>query len=1098
MLTDVEGSTKRWEADSAAMTKAMSELDRVIEETVKKFGGARPLEQGEGDSAVAVFARASDAVDAAIALQLALRQQASEQAALQIRVGLHSGEAELRGDGTYSGIAINRCARLRSAAHGGQVVLSGTTYDLVLDHLPKKATLKDLGPHRLKDLSRPERVFQLGHPDLPDEFPPLRSLDSLPNNLPLQMTSFIGREDEIAEIKRLLTASRLITLTGSGGCGKSRLAMQLAGDALEEHPDGTWWVELAAVSDPALVPNAVADALSIREVHSQELTRTVANQLSECRALLILDNCEHLVSASADLVGRLLHACPSLTVLATSREPLGVDAETPWRVRSLSLPGGDRSQDDPSLMDFEAIHLFVDRARQSRPNFDLSEANAAAVAEICTRLDGIPLAIELAAARVRVLTPQQIAKGLSDRFRLLTGSTRRAVPRQQTLQASVDWSYDLLSEAERTVLNRLAVFAGGFTLEAAEAVAAAGDIESYQVLDLVSQLVDRSLVLVDDAAEGARYRLLETIRQYAMGRLGQAGEGDEARTRHRDFYLALAEEAEPRLTGGEQDALVIALSLEAENTRAALEWCLEQGDSEALLRLSGALSFYWLLRGYVAEGASRLRAALEGADEAPPALRAKVMWGLAYISVLTLDVETIEKMATECLAIAGELDDRRLEGRSLLALGWPALYVGGDTDPRELFERSAALAREIGDSFCLEESLQGIGFSNNTLGDPGLGRVALEECLVVARRSGNRWSERLAYAWLGWSALLQGELPEARTILAGAVADARAADDQFELTIALYLLGWVHTSMGEYENARAALVEGLERSRASGNIIAVGLCDMQLGSLEEALGNREAAAPLEEEATILLPAMGAMGFDFLNLSRIAQARLASGDVRSARKTLDIADESAMPSSTWVRPLFICARARLEWNEGAFEDAEKDAHLALAQQQEIPDKVGIADSLELLSAIASSLESFEEAGRLLGAAQSVRDSIGYVRPPLEAPRHEALVNRIETSLGKGGLAASHAEGAAMSIDDAISYASRGRGTRKRPTVGWRSLTPSEVQVVELVVEGLTNPEIGERLFVSRQTVKSHLSSIFGKVGVGSRAELAAQASRRHAS
>ncbi|MDP9325262.1 MAG: NB-ARC domain-containing protein, partial [Candidatus Dormibacteraeota bacterium] len=499
MLTDVEGSTKRWEADSAGMTTAMSGLDRAIEQTIKKFGGAQPLEQGEGDSAVAVFARASDAVDAAIALQLALRETASKEAPLRLRVGLHSGEAELRSDGTYAGIALSRCARLRSAAHGGQVVMSGTTYDLVLDHLPKKVTLKDLGPHRLKDLSRPERVYQLGHPDLPDEFPALRSLDSLPNNLPMQMTSFIGREDEMGEIKNLLTASRLITLTGSGGCGKSRLAVQLAGDALEAHPDGTWWVELAAVSDPGLVPNAVADALSIREVHSQELTRTVANQLSECRALLILDNCEHVVSASADLVGRLLRDCPSLTILATSREPIGIEAETPWRVRSLSLPGGraapaDGSQDDRPLMDFEAIHLFVDRARQSRPNFELSDANAAAVTEICMRLDGIPLAIELAAARVRVLTPQQIAKGLSDRFRLLTGSTRRAVPRQQTLQASVDWSYDLLSEAERTVLNRLGVFAGGFTLEAAEAVAASGDIEGYQVLDLISQLVDRSLV----------------------------------------------------------------------------------------------------------------------------------------------------------------------------------------------------------------------------------------------------------------------------------------------------------------------------------------------------------------------------------------------------------------------------------------------------------------------------------------------------------------------------------------------------------------------------------------------------------------------------
>jgi predicted ATPase/class 3 adenylate cyclase/DNA-binding CsgD family transcriptional regulator len=1094
MLTDLEGSTQRWEADHAAMTKTMSRLNGVIADTIKKYGGARPLEQGEGDSAVGVFARASDAVEAAIGIQLGLRESAPDDAPLRLRIGLHSGEAELRSDGTYAGIAINRCARLRSAAHGGQTVMSGTTYDLVLDHLPKSVTVTDLGAHRLKDLSRPERVYQLGHPELPGEFPPLRSLDSLPNNLPLQMTSFIGREDEIADIKHLLTDSRLITLTGSGGCGKSRLAMQLAGDALEDHPDGTWWVELAAVSDPGLVPNAVADALSIREVHSQELTRTVANQLSDSRALLVLDNCEHLVSASADLVGRLLQACPSLTVLATSREPLGVAAETPWRVRSLSLPGGKEAEEDQSLLDFEAIRLFVDRARQSRPNFELSEANAAAVAEICTRLDGIPLAIELAAARVRVLSPQQIAKGLSDRFRLLTGSARRAVPRQQTLQASVDWSYDLLSEADRTVLNRLSVFAGGFTLEAAEAVASSGDIESYQVLDLVSQLVDRSLVLVDEAAEGARYRLLETIRQYAIARLGQAGEGDETCTRHRDFYLELAEAAEPLLTGAGQEALLIALGIEAENVRSALDWCLEHGDTDELMRLSGALTFYWLFRGFLAEGVSRLSAALAAGSDAPTAVRAKVMWSLAYIAVFTLDVDLIS-YADETLTIARDQGDRRLEARSLLALGWPALYIGGETDPRELFEQSASLARQIGDSFCLEESLQGIGLSNNTLGNPGLARAALEECLVVARSSGNHWSERQAYAWLGWSALLQGELPEARAILDSAIADARAADDQFVLTMALYLQGYAQTLTGEHEAARAALMEGLERSRASGNIIGVGLCAMQLGALEGALGNRDAAAPLEEEATILVPAMGEMGFEWLNRSYIVLARLASGEIGSARETVDSADELAMPSSTWVRHHFVGAKARLEWHEGAFEDAEKDAHLALTLQQEIPDKVGIADSLEMLAAIACSLESFEEAARLLGAAQSVRDSVGYVRSPLETPRHGALVERMQNNLGKDGFAASLGEGAAMSIDDAIAYASRGRGARKRPRTGWRSLTPAEKQVVELVVEGLTNPEIGERLFVSRQTVKSHLSSIFGKIGLNSRAELAAQASRR---
>jgi predicted ATPase/class 3 adenylate cyclase/DNA-binding CsgD family transcriptional regulator len=1094
MLTDVEGSTQRWVAEPAAMKTAMSALDRIIGDTIRKHGGARPLEQGEGGSAVAAFARASDAVDAAVDLQLALQDQASGMDSLRVRIGLHSGEAELRGNGIYAGVALSRCARIRSAAHGGQVILSGATYDLVLDHLPEAVSLKDLGPHMLKDLRRPERIYQVCHADLANDFPALRSLNSLPNNLPRQMTSFIGREDEIVGIKRLLRDSRLVTVTGSGGCGKSRLALQVAAEVLEDQADGAWWVELASVGDPGLVPNAVAAALSIREVHSQQLSKTLSNHLSQSRALLVLDNCEHLVAACADLTGTLLRACPALTILTTSREPLGLDSETSLRVRSLSLPGAENEPTD-SLVRSEAVRLFIDRARQNRPDFRLTETNAAAVTQICTRLDGIPLAIELAAARVRVLTPQQIVKGLTDRFRLLTGSSRTAAPRQQTLQASVDWSYEALSDAERTVLTRVSVFAGGFSMEAAEAVAATEGLESYEVLDLISKLVDRSLILMDEAGVGGRYRLLETIRQYASAKLAAAGGADAARTRHRDYYLGLAELVEPLLTGSEQEARLAELDLETENFRSAMEWCRETADTIELQRLTAALSLYWLFLGHLAEGESRLRAALESGSDAAPALRAKVMWGLAYICVFTNDVETIEKLSTECLNIAADLADRRLEARSLLALGWPALLVGVGSDPRELFERSAELAREIDDSFCLEESLQGLGLTHNFRGDPRVARSALEECLVVARRSGNRWSERQARTWLGLTAVLQGELREARSLLDVAINESRAADDQYILSMALYLQGWTQGLMGDYDDANKSLEDCLEASRASGNVFGVALAAMEWGWLKQALGESEAAAPLEEEAQMLLPALASIGYEYQNLSLMARARLARGEIGVARDLLESIDQSAMPPSQWIRPRFTYAMAKLHWHEGAYEDAEREAHEALVLQRQISDKVGIVDSLELLGAVASSLESFEEASRLIGAAAAVRSSSGYVRVPLETPGHEAILDRARAALGSDGLARAQAEGAAMSLDDAIAYASRGRGARKRPTVGWRSLTPTELQVTQLVVEGLSNPEIGERLFVSRETVKTHLSSIFGKLGVSTRAQVAAAASRR---
>ncbi len=921
-----------------------------------------------------------------------------------------------------------------------------------------------------------------------------RRIPDVTNNLPREMTSFIGREDEILAIKRLLRESRLITITGSGGCGKSRLALRVAADILEEHPDGVWWAELASISDASLVANAVAAALSIREVHSQLLSRTLSNHLSQSRALIVLDNCEHVVSACADLAGILLEACPGLTILATSREPLGIDAEFSWRVRSLSLPMAE-DEATGSLVRSEAVRLFIDRARQRRPDFRLTVGNGPAVTRICTRLDGIPLAIELAAARVRVLAPEQIADGLKDRFRLLTGSSRTAAPRQQTLQASVDWSYNTLSDSERTILTRVSVFAGGFTLAAAEAVANTEGIARDEVLDLVSRLVDRSLVLMDDAGGGARFRLLETIRQYADAKLAEAGAADEARMRHRDYFIGLAEVVEPLLTGHEQEARLVQLDMESDNIRSALEWCRERGDAVELQRLSGALALYWLFRGHLAEGESQLRAALQSSADVPPLVRAKVMWGLGYLCVFTSDAETIDKLSVECLAIAHELGDRQLEARSLLAQGWPALLIGGDSDPIELFERSADLAREMEDSFCLEESLQGLGLSHNFRGDPTVARAALEECLVVARGSGNHWSERQARTWLGLTALFQGELREAGSLLEMAVAESRAADDQYMLSMALFIQGWNQELTGDYAASKKSLEESLEVSRAEGNVFGVALSAMEGAWLEQALGNTEAAAPLEDEAQMLLTALDSVGLDYLNLSLMARGRLARGDIAAAHRILNSADESAMAPGRWTRARFWFAQASLRRHAGAYEEAERKAHEALAAQRQISDKVGIVDSLELLAAVASALESHEEAGRLLGAAAALRDSIGYVRTPPETPGHLALVAAVRAGLGEERLRQAQAEGAVMSVDDALAYASRGRGARKRPTRGWRSITPTEERVIQQVVAGLSNSQIGERLFVSRETIKTHLSSIFGKLGVSTRAELAALASRR---
>jgi class 3 adenylate cyclase len=473
LFTDIEGSTRLWEQHPEAMEAALARHDALAATVIQQHDGILVKHRGEGDSLFAVFARAADAVTGAAMLQQVLNAEPwPAETPLRVRMALHTGDAALR-ERDYFGAAVNRCARLRAVAHGGQLLLSAATQELVRDSLPEGVSFRDLGEHRLRDLARPERVFQLLHPDLPADFPPLTSLNTLPNNLPQQVTSFIGREKEMAAVRRLLDTTRLLTLTGSGGTGKTRLTLQVAAELLEGDGDGVWLVELAPLAEPSLVPQAVATALGVREEPGRPLSQTLVGFLKPKRLLLLLDNCEHLLSACAELAGLLLRSCPGVQILATSREGLNIPGETTYRLPSLSLPDPRQLPTSvESLSQYEAVRLFIDRAAAAVPSFAVTHQNAPAVAQLCVRLDGIPLAIELAAARVKALSVEQINGRITDMFRLLTGGSRTALPRQQTLRAAIDWSYDLLSEKEKILLRRLSVFAGGWTLEAAEQVCA--------------------------------------------------------------------------------------------------------------------------------------------------------------------------------------------------------------------------------------------------------------------------------------------------------------------------------------------------------------------------------------------------------------------------------------------------------------------------------------------------------------------------------------------------------------------------------------------------------------------------------------------------
>ena len=565
LFSDIEGSTERWERDPAAMAAALARHNELLRSAIETHAGY--VFKVVGDAFCAAFAGAPDAVAAALGAQRALAaEDFSAVGGLRVRIALHTGHAHER-DGDYLGPTLNRIARLVAIGHGGQILISGVTAKLLQDEVPADSVLRDLGAHRLKDLARPEHVFALAAPDLLDKFPPLRSLDYFPNNLPQQLTSFVGRAGAVAEIEALLQDHRLVTIAGTGGAGKTRCAIQAGADLLERFADGVWMVELAPISDPALVATAIAQVLGVRDVGSEDLVATLVTHLEQRQLLLILENCEHVIDEARRVVAAMLRACPGVRLLATSREALGIAGERIFRIPSLDLQ--------------DAVDLFVDRARAIEAQFELTDENAPFVTEICRRLDGIPLAVELAAARIKLLSPRQLTQRLDARFRLLTGGDKSVLPRQQTLRATIDWSFDLLEERARAMLRKLSIFAGGWTLEAAASVCA-GEADEWESLELLASLVDKSLVAVEPAGEERRYDLLVSIREYGRERLAERGEVEATATQHARFYADFVQALAPLVAELEDAQWRTLLASELDNVRAAIDWTVVQGHDPAV------------------------------------------------------------------------------------------------------------------------------------------------------------------------------------------------------------------------------------------------------------------------------------------------------------------------------------------------------------------------------------------------------------------------------------------------------------------------------------------------------------------------------------
>jgi predicted ATPase/Tfp pilus assembly protein PilF len=807
-----------WERSPQAMQAALARHDEILRDATEEHGGY--VFKTVGDAFCCAFPTAPDALEAALdAQRLLLKERWAESGPLRVRMALHMGAAEER-DRDYFGPPVNRVARLLSAAHGGQVLLSLPTHEMVRDQLRAGMSLAELGEHRLKDLFRPERIFQLVTPDLPSEFPPLRTLDAYRNNLPLQPTPLVGREKEVSEVRDLLRgeATRLLTLTGPGGIGKTRLALQAAADLLDDFPDGTFFVPLATLTEAELFFSAVAETLGVRETREQPLDESLKDYLHERGMLLLLDNFEQVLEA-APAVTELVAVASGLKVLATSRTSLRLYGEHVFPVPPLSMPDLKRPPSLERLTQYEAVGLFVERAQAVKPDFKVTNESAPAVAEICVRLDGLPLAIELAAARVTMLPPRAMLQRLTSRLKLLTGGARDLPERQRTLRATIEWSFALLDEGEQLLFGRLAVFSGGRTLGAIEAICdAQGDLP-VEAFDGISSLLDKSLLRQEEGPNGEpRFVMLETVHEFAREKLQGSGEAEEIRRMHAEYFLTLAEEAYPELKGANKLQWLERLEAEHDNMRAALSWALGRKDVELALRLGGALWLFWSVRGYHSEGRRWLEAALAMDGRGSPEVRAMALAGAGGLAMEQGDLDRVQEACEEGLELLEHEGREASEAKLwlLMFLGWLAWQREEHGQARELFEESLALSREMRNIWWIATSLANLAVVSHSQGDSERATELYEESMDIFKEQGDK--QFLAYCLnnLAMVVCSKGDLRRAGKLTEESLALLRELGARGDVALGLCNLGWMALLQNDLGKAADLYRESLPLSWDAG------------------------------------------------------------------------------------------------------------------------------------------------------------------------------------------------------------------------------------------------------------------------------------------
>jgi predicted ATPase/class 3 adenylate cyclase len=840
LFTDIEGSTRLVQQLGPRYADVLADQRRLLRAAFASTGGQEV--DTEGDAFFVAFARAASALSCAIEAQRALAAHHwPEDASVRVRMGLHTGEPVLAGGG-YVGLDVHRAARIGAAAHGGQILLSQSTRDLVAAELPEGATLLDLGVHRLKDLQQPEHLYQLVVPDLPSDFPPPRTLDAHFHNLPEQPTPLLGRDREVQAVRALLLSEdvRLVTLTGPGGMGKTRLGLEVAAELSDRFDDGVFFVALASIADRALVVPTIAQTLGLRESGSRSAMESLTAYLSRKQVLLLLDNLEQIV-AVAPAIAELLAVCPRLKVLVTSRQTLRLRGEHEFPVPPLELP--EAPDDLEALLQCAASALFIERAITVQPDFAVTQADAHAVAEICRRLDGLPLAIELAAARVKLLSPQAMLVRLSRRLDLLTDGPRDLPERQQTLRDTIGWSYDLLTSGEQTLYRRLAVFSGGWTLEAAEAVCPTGGGLDIGVLEGLGSLVDKSLVRRQTVGtqREPRFSMLETIREYGLEQLNASGESEALWRTHAAYYLALAEQAAPYLTGSEQGVWLERLERNHDNLRAALGWARERGDVALGLRPSGALWRFWYTRGYLSEGRGWLEGMLTLSertdDPAIGSMRTQALYGAATLASTQNDFDRALALWEASLALSRDVGDKAVAASALNALGLTALQRGDVERAATLFGESLALARDVGEPWGIARTLLSLGQTAYVRGDYARAQALFEECLELMRRAGSMSHSAVALLYLGHVAREQGNPARAMSLYQEGLALSQGLGDKLRLVRELEGLATALAAEGHSERA----VRLLGAAEAEREVLGAAQHPMDRPAVERAVANLRAA-----------------------------------------------------------------------------------------------------------------------------------------------------------------------------------------------------------------------------------------------------------------